>query len=95
MSGRTKHGRGRGSFWSKKKRSERGSHQVADVRLQAAAQKDKPVAATAGAVAVAPDTPKIIPATFNYPNILFELRNVLILFGVTLAALITVALIIR
>ena len=95
MSGRAKRNRGKGSFQSKKKRSERRSQQVADTRWQAVPQKDKPVTATAEAVAVAPGAPKIVSATFNYPNILFELRSVLILFGVILATMITVALIIR
>ena len=93
MSGRAKHSRGKGSSQSKKKRSERRSHQVADARWQTVAQSDKPVTATAEVVASTPDTLKVAPATFNYPNLLYELRRIGILFGVILAIMIVLALV--
>ena len=93
MSGRAKHSRGKGSFQSKKRRSGRGSHQVADTRWQTVAQSDKPVAATAGVVASPQETLRIIPATFNYPDLLYELRRIGVLFGVILAIMIVLALV--
>jgi len=95
MSKKSKRNRGKTSFQAKQRGNELRSQQVADTRWRAAPQGDKPVAATAPPLAAAPGAPKVVSATFNYSNILFELRSVLLLFGVILAALITVALIIR
>ena len=102
MSGKMKHSRGKVPLQSKKRRSGRRSEQSAVVHITPAVQKTQPevIAATAavhstGSPKIIPVTPKKAPATFNYPNILNELRNIVVLFGVILAAMTTVALLLR
>ena len=99
MSGKSRHGKGKGQQSSKKKKNIRRSQQA--VASPPQPQTARPVA-EAPAVAPTPEVPvaaaiKAEPATLaataSYPNLPFELRRIGILAAVMLAVLVVLALI--
>jgi hypothetical protein len=89
MSGKVKHRRGKQQLPGKKKKSRHG-HQVIASPPKVAASIDQPVAATPEAL-VSP-APSPVPTATKNPGLTIELLRVGILFGVMLATLITLVL---
>ncbi len=89
MSGKAKHRRGKQQLPGKKKKSRHG-HQVIASQSEVAAPVDQPAAATPEAMASPAPSPA--PAMVKNPGLPSELRRVGLLFGVMLATLITLAL---
>ena len=92
MSGKSRHGRGKGSLQSKKKRDIRRSRQVAVVQPQTVARSDKPTVVAPKVTAPPSSTAAAVPAELSYPNLPYELRRIGILAGVILTTLIVLAL---
>jgi hypothetical protein len=98
MSGKSRHGRGKGSLQSKKKRNIRRSNQVVVARPQTVANPQT-VTRSDEKTAVFPEvmaSPSGMAITaqdvYSYPNLPYELRRVGILAGIILAVLILLVL---
>jgi len=98
MSGKSRHGRGKGSLQSKKKRNIRRSNQVAvarpqtDTRPQTVAQSDEPAVVSPEVTAESSGMAAAVPAGLSYPNLPYELRRIGLLAGIMLAILVLLAL---
>ncbi len=92
MPGKSRHGMGRGSLQSKKRRNVRRSHQVAVARPQAVARSDEPTVVSHEVKAPLSSMAAKVPVRINYPNLPYELRRIGILAGAILAILILLAL---
>ncbi len=90
MSGKAKRHRGKQQLPGKKKKSRYGRQVIAS-QPKVATPVDKPAAATPEMVAP-PAAPSPAPAMIKNPGLPVELRRVGILFGVALATLIILAL---
>jgi hypothetical protein len=94
MPAKKKHNKGKGTFQGKQRRLERRSQAKPDgVTIQAASVIAAPAAAAA-APRQAPG-PRVMPAKFNYPNIVKELRSIAILFAAVLVVMVAMALLLR
>lgn len=100
MSGKSKHGRGKGSLQSKKKRTlRRGNQQVAVARPKAftapqnIARSDRQTIAPPEATAAPMNLAAVSAVGFDYPELPYELRRIGILAGIILATLVLLALI--
>ena len=98
MSGKSRHGRGKGSSQSKKKRNMRRSNKVAVARTQAIASpqrvapSDEPTVVSDEMTATPSVTEATVSAMFSYPNLPYELRRISVLAGIILAILVLLAL---
>ena len=93
MSGKSRHGRGKHSFQSKKGKGKRSPSTVVAQR-QAVAQTYEPAAppkVTTSPVSVPTSKPTL--AAIRYPYIVTELRNIGILAGIILVILVVLALV--
>ena len=96
MPAKKKHSKG--SFQSKQRRLERRGPAI--VQARPPAEDAAPSAASAAPVmqaAVPKQAPGVraVPAKFNYPNVLSEIRNIGILFAVVMVILVTLSLLLR
>ncbi|MCK5577218.1 MAG: hypothetical protein KAI14_02775 [Dehalococcoidales bacterium] len=89
MSGKAKRHRGKQQLPGKKKKSRYGRQVIAS-QPKAATPVDKPAAPSE--VVASPAAPSPAPAVVKNPGLPVELRRVGILFGMALATLITLAL---
>jgi hypothetical protein len=100
MSGKSRHGKGKGPQSSKKKRNIRRSQQAVAQQPQPQATKsvsetlvETPAAAPSATVPVAAREPLMVATvTASYPNLPYELRRIGILAAVMLAVLIVLSL---
>ncbi len=92
MPGKSRHGRGKRSFQSKRGKSKR--HPSATVvQQQVAAQTDKPVTPPKSAPSARVPTPMARLTAARYPYVVAELRRIGILAGIMLGILIVLALV--
>ena len=93
MSDKSRHGKGKHSFHSKRKKS-RQHFSATAVQQGVALQTNKPAASpTLSAPSVNVPTPRTTLTTARYPYIVAELRRIGILAGITLVILIVLALV--
>ena len=93
MSGKSRRGRGKHSFQSRKKKGRLASSAIT-ARQPAAAQTYKPVVSSeVAAPAASVPTPMPTPAAVRYPFIATELRRIGILAGIMLVVLVVLALV--
>lgn len=93
MPGKSRHGKGKYSFQSKRKKGKQHFEAKA-IQQQAVAQASKPVTSP-GLVtpSASRPTPKTALTTARYPYITAELRRIIILGGIMLVILIVLALV--
>ena len=94
MPGKSKHGKKKYSFQSKKKKRKQHFPVTAAAQQQVAAQALKPDTLPKASVPLASvPAPKIVPAAVKYPFIATELRRIGILGGIIFVILIILALV--
>ena len=93
MPGKSRHGKGKHSFHSKKKRS-RQRFSAITAQQRVVAQTTKPAAPSKlSAPSIGVPTPMATPATVRYPYVVAEMRRIGILAGIMLVILIGLTLV--